>query len=76
MNVNKPELDMQEVCVALQTALKDYQAAEAACKETERAKLAMMNNLNNAQKQFDAAIAQIKKDPPWNSDWANKSNRG
>lgn len=28
-----------------------------------------LNALNRAQKAFDEAVAAVKKDAPWNSDW-------
>jgi hypothetical protein len=33
------------------------------------------NELNRAQKAFDAAVADVKKNAPWNSDWHQERAR-
>lgn len=33
------------------------------------------NELNRAQKAFDAAVADVKKNAPWNSDWHQEKAR-
>lgn len=48
---------------------REYEAARS--RETDA-----LNALNRAQKTFDEAVAALKKDAPWNSDWHSRNRRG
>ena len=64
-----------EACAkALAEARTAFEEVEAEKKAIERRMTAATNRLNDAQKTFDEAVAQIKKDAPWNTKWHSERN--
>ena len=61
--------DIEESARQLQVARKHYEDARADCEELRRKETIALNALNDAQKAFDEAVAEIKETPPWNSHW-------
>lgn len=61
---------------ALERELKDAVAAHTeaagATGIARRAETAALNRLNEAQKAFDARVAELRAAAPWDSDWGNK----
>ena len=53
----------------LRTARQAYDEAYHRNQETERILTSRLNDLNAAQKAFDEAVAELKKDAPWKTDW-------
>jgi hypothetical protein len=61
---------------ALDEAREKYNEAERREKEASRDEINARNRLNEAQKAFDAAVAEVKANPPWNSEWHQSTKRG
>jgi hypothetical protein len=61
---------------ALDEARMLYDAAHSEYESARRGETDARNRLNEAQKAFDAAVDEVKKNPPWNSEWHNSGNRG
>lgn len=53
----------------LDAARKEYDEAHSRYENARRVETNARNNLNEAQKAFDTAVADVKKDAPWDSNW-------
>lgn len=51
-----------------------YEAADFAYQHASGERTSALNRLNQAQKCFDSAVQEIKKDTPAGSDWARINN--
>lgn len=61
---------LQEAAEKLQVAMK---AHEVAARELGKARLTetdALNTLNEVQREFDAAVAELRNEAPRDSDWA------
>ena len=59
----------------LDEARSRYDEAHSRAEAESRNETDARNRLNEAQKVFDAAVADVKKNPPWNSDWHQEARR-
>lgn len=58
----------------LAKARADFNSAESEHKQSERLMTDARERLNEAQKTFDEAIAELKADAPWNTKWHAERN--
>lgn len=64
-----------EACAkSLAEARKAFEEVESEKKGVDTRMSAATSRLNDAQKTFDEAVAQIKKDAPWNTKWHSERN--
>lgn len=57
-------------------AQEEFMAADAAYKEASRRQSARLNDLNDAQKAFDAAINARRENAPFDSNWFHSKRQG
>lgn len=62
--------------IDVRKALEELEEASAAHDEARKAESVAsnretdaLNHLNEAQRKFDEAVAGVKDNPPWNSNW-------
>lgn len=67
---------LQDAIIELDNAREAHDSARAEAKQASSREISARNRLNDAQKAFDAAVAEIKKDAPWDSNWHSQKNRG
>lgn len=53
----------------LEVARKAYEEAAARKEAASREETSCRNQLNAMQKAFDEAVAEIRKDAPWDTTW-------
>ncbi len=71
--VNKTLVEAEEELYHAQKKYKELSRIEDAA---NRDKTSALNNLNNAQKEFDKIVDSIKNTSEWNTDWwLNKKNK-
>ena len=78
MNIIHPQtgkkaLSMEDALLALKNARQKYDEVHAEMESVRRAETNALNVLNDAQRAFDAAVGDVRADPPWNSDWHQKT---
>jgi hypothetical protein len=66
---------IEEAHERLKMAQKLYDDAHNAYEAARSRETNARNELNRAQKAFDAAVADVKKNAPWNSDWHQEKAR-
>jgi hypothetical protein len=66
---------IEQAAEELRSAREAHNAAHALLNEAQRNETTALNALNSAQRAFDEAVAAIKKDAPWNSDWNAERRR-
>lgn len=66
---------LQELTAELDDADLALQAAQAQTGHARRAETEATNRLNEAQKAFDAKVAEMRSTSPRGSDWANRDRR-
>lgn len=59
----------------LREAQERYNNAHNAYEAARSRETDARNELNRAQRAFDNAVAAVKKNAPWNSDWHQAANR-
>lgn len=71
---------MSETLIKAQKALDEarsiYDAAHKEAEAARRGETNALNRLSEAQKAFDAAVIEVRKDAPWNSNWHQSLKRG
>lgn len=66
--------DIADLAGKLAEAEKLFTLRRAECDAARRAESAALNELNNAQKEFDAAVAALRDAAPSGSDWTRKKD--
>jgi uncharacterized coiled-coil DUF342 family protein len=61
---------------ALDEARKEYDQAHSRYENARSLETSCRDTLNEAQKAFDAVVADLKKDAPWDSNWHNQTRSG
>ena len=69
----KQALTLEDAVAGLKLAREKFDAAHSEAEAARRAETNTLNDLNNAQKAFDAAVGDVRSDAPWNSDWHRKA---
>ena len=64
-----------DLTTELQTAMARHAEVQAEESEVSRRMCEARNRLNAAQKAFDVAVADMRANAPWNSDW-HQGRRG
>lgn len=67
--VTKQPKTVAEIVADLEAAQSEYREAAFAASLARASETTALNRLNDAQEQFDAAIAQLKDRAPAGSDW-------
>lgn len=70
------KLTIETAMVSLRKAQEHYEKVHKECEDARRRETDAKNDLNKAQKQFDDAVAEVKKNPPWDSDWHRANQCG
>lgn len=68
------KMDITNCAKALAEARIVHDEVESRQKSIESEMHAARNRLNEAQKTFDAAVAEVKADAPWNTKWHSERN--
>lgn len=68
------KMNIEACAKTLAEARKEYDLANEEKGRIDKEMTRVTNALNKAQKTFDEAVDQIKKDAPWNTDWHSKRN--
>lgn len=63
------KMDITNCAKALADARGVHDEVASRLKGIESEMTAARNKLNEAQKTFDAAVAEVKADAPWNTKW-------
>lgn len=74
MNTEK-KLTIESAHEGLKKAQELYDDAHNAYEAARSRETDARNQLNRAQKAFDEAVANVKKNAPWNSDWHQEKAR-
>jgi len=69
------KMDITACANALKAAMAEHDTAKAENDATERRLSEARNKVNQAQKAFDEAVAEMRKAAPWNTDW-HSADRG
>lgn len=67
-------MDINGCAKALAEARTAFDEVEVRKKKIEREMTVAVNRLNDAQKTFDAAVSEVRKNAPWNTDWHRQNN--
>lgn len=68
--VDLPRVRSVAECAAeLEAAQAEYEEAASRVSNARSIEVKALNSLNEAQKQFDAAVARVKQQSPRESDW-------
>lgn len=54
---------------ALKLAQDEFTQADNRCRDASRDRTKALNDLNAAQKKFDEAVGEVRKNSPRDSDW-------
>lgn len=67
-------LSLKEACDALDKARDAHKLAQSKADSANKDANTALNTLNQAQKEFDIAAAEVRKNSsPWNSHWHQKT---
>jgi len=65
------KMSLEACAKALVEARISFNAVKQEKDRIDRSMATATNTLNDAQKAFDAAVAEMKKDAPWSTHWHN-----
>lgn len=68
------KMSVENCAKALAEARKKYDEVDGRKRAIEEEASAATNSLNDAQKTFDAAVAELKANAPWNTKWHSERN--
>lgn len=68
------KMNIEACAKSLAEARSAFEEVNTEKEAIEKRMTAATNRLNDAQKTFDEAVAQIKKDAPWNTKWHSERN--
>lgn len=68
--------ELDDALAALRTAQTLYAGAKEAREVASREETSALNKLNEAQKQFDAAVATVREAPEWGTEWHRQKHPG
>jgi outer membrane protein TolC len=68
------KMDIAFCAQALADAREKHDDVKVDLDSAERRMTVARNELNEAQKAFDAAVAQVKADAPWNTKWHSEKH--
>ena len=72
----KKAYTIEDAAAVLREKREIYDAVAAERKAVESRETTARNALNEAQRTFDAAVADVRANAPWNTDWHAQSRRG
>lgn len=67
------EMPIVEAANKLAMARSEFESADVAYQRASRDRTTATNRLNEAQKAFDAVVAEMRKDAPRDSDWKRQT---
>lgn len=69
-------MSVADAMILLERARAKYSEVNAEVVAWRSAETKALNALNEAQRDFDSAVAAVRSDPPWNSDWHSRNKQG
>lgn len=69
------KMSIENCAKSLAEARKKYDEVDGRKSVIEKEMTAATNNLNNAQKTFDAAVSELKDNAPWNTNWHSERTK-
>lgn len=67
------EMPIVDAATKLSIARSDFESADIAYRRISSERTAATNRLNDAQKAFDAVVAEMRKEAPRDSDWKRQT---